>query len=64
MTEVSHLHADNVWIVGTGYFTRPLIKSNRLGNAPEKISRNSQVNDQPPWQAMLLFEKYAPGEGP
>lgn len=63
MTEASHLHADNVWVIGTGYFTRPLIKSNRLGNAPDKISRNSQVNDQPPWQAMLMFEKYAPGEG-
>lgn len=63
LTEASHLHADNVWFINTGYFTRPLIKNNRLGNAPDKISRNRQVNDMPPWQPMLLFEKYAPGEG-
>ena len=62
LTEASHLHADNVWIINTGSFTRPLIKSNRLGNAPDKITRNSQVNDQPPWQSETLYAKYAPGE--
>lgn len=64
LTEASHLHADNVWIINTGFFTRPFIKSGRLGNTPDKISRNSQVNDQPPWQSETLFGKYAPGEGP
>lgn len=63
MVEASGLLADNVWIVNTGWLTRPFVKNNRLGNAPDEITRNSQVNDQPPWQAMLLFEKYAPGEG-
>ncbi len=64
LTEASHLHADNVWIILTGYFERPFVKSERLGNTPDKITRNSQVNDQPPWQAMLLFEKYPPGQRP
>jgi hypothetical protein len=64
LTEVSHLHADNVWTIATGFWSRPLIKSNRLGNAPDYISRNGQVNDMPPWQPYLLFEKYAPGEAP
>ena len=63
LTEASHLHADNVWIINTGFFTRPFIKSNRLGNAPDEITRNSQINDQPPWQSETLYQKYEPGEG-
>ena len=57
MTEASRLHADNVWIIHLGYFQRPFVHSNRLGNAPEKITRSDQVNDQPAWQAMMLFDK-------
>lgn len=64
LTEASHLHADNVWLINTGFFTRPLVKSNRLGNAPDHISRNSQVNDQPPWQSETLYAKYEPGKQP
>ena len=64
VTEISRLHADNVWVVSTGFWRRPFIKSGRLGNTPDVMSRNGQVNDMPPWQPMLLFEKYAPGEGP
>lgn len=64
LLEASGMLADNVWFVETGFWTRPFIKSNRLGNAPDYFSRNSQVNDMPPWQPMLLFEKYAPGEAP
>lgn len=64
LTEASAIHADNVWIINTGFFVRPLIKSNRLGNTPDKITRNPQVNDQPPWQSETLFEKYKPGEAP
>lgn len=59
MQEASRLMADNVWIIHLGYFERPFIHSNRLGNAPEKITRSDQVNDQPAWQAMLLFDKTA-----
>ena len=57
MTEASRLHADNVWILHLGYFDRPFVHSTRLGNAPEAITRSDQVNDQPAWQAMLLFDK-------
>jgi peptide/nickel transport system substrate-binding protein len=64
LTEASHLHADNAWTIATGYWQRPLIKSNRLGNTPDVMSRNGQVNDMPPWQPYLLFEKYGPGEAP
>lgn len=64
MREASRLHADNVWIIHLGYFQRPFIHNNRLGNAPAQITRSDQVNDQPAWQAMLLFEQYAPGEAP
>ena len=63
LTEVSHLHADNVWTVATGFWRRPFIKSNRLGNAPDVISRNAQVGIAS-WQHATLFERYAPGEGP
>jgi peptide/nickel transport system substrate-binding protein len=63
LLEASHLLADNVWFVATGFWQRPLIKSNRLGNTPDYMSRNSQVNDMAPWQPMLLFEKYPPGGG-
>ncbi len=59
MQEASRLMADNAWIVHLGYFERPFIHNNRLGNAPEKITRSDQVNDQPAWQAMLLFDKTA-----
>lgn len=62
--EISRLHADNVWVVATGFWRRPFVKSGRLGNTPDVMSRNGQVNDMPPWQPMLLFEKYLPGEGP
>ena len=27
LTEASHLHADNVWLINTGFFVRPFIKS-------------------------------------
>ncbi len=64
LTEVSHLHADNVWTVATGFWQRPFVKSNRLGNAPDRISRNGRVGHVPPWQQHLLFERYAPGEAP
>ena len=57
MQEASRLMADNVWIVHLGYFERPFIHNNRLGNAPEKLTRSDAVNDQPAWQAMLLFDK-------
>jgi len=57
MQQASRMMADNAWIVHLGYFQRPFIHSNRLGNAPEKITRSDQVNDQPAWQAMLLFDK-------
>lgn len=62
MTEASHLHADNVWTVATGFWRRPFIKSNRLGNAPDVISRNNQVQISS-WQHATLYEKYPPGEG-
>ena len=59
MQEASRLMADNVWILHLGYFQRPFIHNNRLGNAPEKITRSDQVNDQPAWQAMMLYDKTA-----
>ena len=63
MREISHLHADNVWTIATGFWQRPFIKSNRLGNAPDVISRNGQIQIAS-WQHATLFEKYPPGEAP
>lgn len=63
LTEASSLLSDNVWFVATGFWTRPFIKSNRLGNAPDYISRNGQVHSEAPFQPPTLFELYAPGEG-
>ena len=63
LTEASHLHADNVWLINTGFFVRPFIKNDRLGNTPDKITRNGQNTDQPPWQSETLFARYEPGEG-
>jgi len=62
MREVSQLHADNLWIIHLGYFQRPFVHSTRLGNVPPMLTRSDQVNDQPAWQAMLLFEKDPPSE--
>jgi hypothetical protein len=62
LTEASHLHADNVWIINTGFFTRPFIKSGRLGNAPDKITRNAQNASNPPFQLETLYAKYEPGQ--
>ncbi|MXU64400.1 ABC transporter substrate-binding protein [Oceanomicrobium pacificus] len=56
MQEASRLMADNAWIVHLGYFERPFIHNNRLGNAPKRLTRSDQVNDQPAWQAMMLFD--------
>lgn len=64
LSEASGLLSDHVWFVATGFWQRPFVKSNRLGNTPDYMSRNSQVNDMAPWMPMLLFEKYAPGEAP
>ena len=64
LTEASRLMADNVWNVHIGFYRRPFIVSNRLGNAPRQIARNSQVNDMPPFQPYQLFERYKPGEAP
>lgn len=63
MTEISELHADNVWYVSTGFWRRPFIKNNRIGNAPDIISRNGQVQVSS-WHHAQLFEKYPPGEAP
>ena len=63
VAEIQQLHADNVWYVATGFWRRPFIKSNRLGNAPDVISRNGQVQVSS-WQHATLFEKYPPGEAP
>ena len=62
MREVSRLHADNLWIIHLGYFERPFVHSTRLGNVPSMLTRSDQVNDQPAWQAMMLYEKASPGE--
>ncbi|NJN82777.1 MAG: hypothetical protein HC802_11220 [Caldilineaceae bacterium] len=64
LTEASHLLADNVWLINTGFFARPFIKSGRLGNAPDQITRNAQNASNPPFQPETLYEKYLPGEGP
>lgn len=56
MQEASRLMADNAWIVHLGYFQRPFIHNNRLGNAPDMLTRSDAVNDQPAWQAMMLFD--------
>lgn len=56
MQEASRLMADNAWIVHLGYFQRPFVHNNRLGNAPDKLTRSDAVNDQPAWQAMMLFD--------
>ena len=63
MAQISELHADNVWYVSTGFWRRPFIKNNRIGNAADTISRNGQVQISS-WNHALLYEKYAPGEGP
>lgn len=59
MQMASNLMADNAWIVHLGYFQRPFVYNNRLGNAPDIITRSDQVNDQPAWQAMMLFDATA-----
>jgi peptide/nickel transport system substrate-binding protein len=61
LREVNSLMADNVWYIHLGFYRRPFIVSNRIGNAPEVIARDSQVNDMPPFRAEQLFERYSPG---
>jgi peptide/nickel transport system substrate-binding protein len=58
MQEAGRLLADNVWIANVGFYNRPFIVSNRLGNATRVIARNGEVNDMPPFAAYQLFEKY------
>lgn len=57
LTQASRLFADNAWIIHLGYFQRPFLKSTRLGNAPDRITRNDQVNDMPAWGAEQLFAR-------
>ena len=63
MFEVSNLHADNVWYISTGYWQRPFIKNNRLGNMADRISRNGQLQDASAYHMETAYAKYAPGEG-
>jgi len=63
MFEVSNLHADNVWYISTGFWQRPFIKNNRLGNMAHRISRNGQLQDASAYQMETAYAKYEPGEG-
>jgi hypothetical protein len=64
LTQVSRMMADNVWNIHLGFYRRPFIKSNRLGNMTDVIARDSQVTAFPPFQLYQVFERYPAGEAP
>ena len=58
MKEVAEFFADNVWAVHIGYYRRPFIQSNSLGNTTTEHARTGATTDMPPFKAYQLFREY------
>ena len=62
MSEVNDWLSDELWFVHIGFYHRPFIVSNRVGNATRVYTRNMQLGDMPAHAPEQLYEKYAPRE--
>jgi peptide/nickel transport system substrate-binding protein len=57
--------AENVFVIHIGFYKRPNIVSNRLGNAPKVVARIDEFGSAgPEWMYFQIYEKYKPGEKP
>jgi peptide/nickel transport system substrate-binding protein len=62
MSEVNDWMSDELWFLHIGYYHRPFIVSNRVGNATRVYTRNSQLADMPAHVPEQLYQKYEPKE--
>jgi len=53
--------AENVFAVHIGFYQRPNISSNRIGNLPHQVTRIDEFgSDAPPFMYFQTYEKYPP----
>ena len=53
--------AENVFIIHVGFYRRPNISSNRIGNLPHAVTRIDEFgSDAPPFMYFQTYEKYPP----
>ena len=63
--KANKLMAENVFGIHIGWYKRPNISSNRLGNAPEVVTRADEFGSAgPEWMYYQIYEKYKAGEKP
>ena len=61
MKEANKILAENVFVIHVGYYERPNVVSNRLGNAPLVVARIDEFGScGPEWMWEQMFEKYPP----
>jgi len=59
MKKANNLMAENVFNVHVGYYMRPFIVSNRIGNAAKSIARSDAFGgDTPPFRVHQFYVKY------
>jgi hypothetical protein len=55
--------AEDVFTLHIGFYKRPNITSNRIGNLPHKATRIDEFGcDAPPFMYYQVYEKYPRGE--
>jgi peptide/nickel transport system substrate-binding protein len=65
LKKANKIMAENVFVIHIGFYKRPNIVSNRLGNAPKVVGRIDEFGSAgPEWMYYQIFEKYKPGEKP
>jgi peptide/nickel transport system substrate-binding protein len=65
LKEANEILAENVFVIHIGFYKRPNIVSNRLGNAPKVVARIDEFGSAgPEWMYFQIYEKYKPGEKP
>jgi len=63
LKEANKIMAENVFSINVGYYKRPNITSNRIGNLPHIATRIDEFGcDAPPFMYYQIYEKYEGGE--
>ncbi len=63
--KANKIMAENVFGIHIGWYKRPNIVSNRLGNAPKVVARIDEFGSAgPEFMYYQIYEKYKPGEKP
>lgn len=59
--KANKIMAENVFVIHIGFYRRPNISSNRVGNLPHAVTRIDEFgSDAPPFMYYQTYEKYPP----